>query len=117
MTEKGKPQVYQFPRCTKSKNNPDEVQPKSQPELNYVKWLKEVEYKKREVGHYTAKRLSDGRPEEFFNDEPRERLRRKIPNLCEEGLSQPRPQGFSPKKWVGREKALASAGHVSLRTP
>ena len=26
---------------------------------------------------------------------------------------QPRPQGFSPKKWVGREKALASAGHVS----
>ena len=32
-TEKGKPQVYQFPSCTKSKNNPDEVQPKSQPEL------------------------------------------------------------------------------------
>ena len=26
--------------------------------------------------------------------------------------SQPRPQGFSLKKWVGREKALASAGHV-----
>ena len=26
---------------------------------------------------------------------------------------QPRPQGFSLKKWVGREKALASAGHVS----
>ena len=25
---------------------------------------------------------------------------------------QPRPQGFSLKKWVGREKALASAGHV-----
>ena len=27
-------------------------------------------------------------------------------------ISQPRPQGFSLKKWVGREKALASAGHV-----
>ena len=25
---------------------------------------------------------------------------------------QPRPQGFSLKKWVGREKAPASAGHV-----
>ena len=25
---------------------------------------------------------------------------------------QPRPQGFSLKRWVGREKALASAGHV-----
>ena len=31
--------------------------------------------------------------------------------------SQPRPQGFSLKKRVGREKALASAGHVSPRTP
>ena len=30
---------------------------------------------------------------------------------------QPRPQGFSLKKWVGREKALVSAGHVSSRTP
>ena len=30
---------------------------------------------------------------------------------------QPRPQGFSLKKWVGREKALASASHVSPRTP
>ena len=30
---------------------------------------------------------------------------------------QPRPQGFSLKNWVGREKALASAGHVSPRTP
>ena len=30
---------------------------------------------------------------------------------------QPRPQGFSLKKWVGWEKALASAGHVSPRTP
>ena len=27
-------------------------------------------------------------------------------------LPQPRPQGFSLKKWVGPEKALASAGHV-----
>ena len=33
----------------KAKNNPDEVQPTSQRELNSVKWLKEVEYKKREV--------------------------------------------------------------------
>ena len=32
-------------------------------------------------------------------------------------LLQPRPQGFSLKKWVGREKALASAGHVSPRIP
>ena len=31
--------------------------------------------------------------------------------------TQPRPQGLSLKKWVGREKALASAGHVSPRTP
>ena len=31
---------------------------------------------------------------------------------------QPRPQGFSLKKWVGREKAPASAGHVhSLNIP
>ena len=43
---------------------------------------------------------------------------------CEEGTStyktikQPRLQGFSLKKWVGREKALASAGHVySLNIP
>ena len=27
-------------------------------------------------------------------------------------IIQPRPQDFSLKKWVGREKALASAGHV-----
>ena len=33
-------------------------------------------------------------------------------------FDQPRPQGFSLKKWVGREKALASAGHVqSLNIP
>ena len=32
--------------------------------------------------------------------------------------AQPRPQGFSLKKWVGREKALTSAGHVhSLNIP
>ena len=31
--------------------------------------------------------------------------------------TQPRTQGFSLKKWVGREKALALAGHVSPRTP
>ena len=31
---------------------------------------------------------------------------------------QPRPQGFSFKKWEGREKALASAGHLhSLSIP
>ena len=33
------------------------------------------------------------------------------------GTLQPRPQGFSLKKWVGQSKALASAGHVSPRTP
>ena len=27
------------------------------------------------------------------------------------------PRAFPLKKWVGREKALASAGHVSSRTP
>ena len=38
-----------------------------------------------------------------------------LPRTCR---SQPRPQGFSLKKWVGREKALASAGHVhSLNIP
>ena len=31
--------------------------------------------------------------------------------------TQPRPQGFPLKKWVGREKALASAGHMSPRAP
>ena len=35
-----------------------------------------------------------------------------------ENITQPRPQGFSLEKWVGREKALASAGHVySLNIP
>ena len=35
-----------------------------------------------------------------------------------QGWLQPRPQGFSLKKWFGREKALASAGHVhSLNIP
>ena len=35
-----------------------------------------------------------------------------------EEILQPRPQGFSLKKWVGQEKALASAGHVhSLNIP
>ena len=34
------------------------------------------------------------------------------------GKQQPHPQGFSLKKWVGWEKALASAGHVhSLNIP
>ena len=27
------------------------------------------------------------------------------------------PRAFPLKKWVGREEALASAGHVSSRTP
>ena len=39
-------------------------------------------------------------------------------NLGSLKLEQPRPQDFSLKKWVGREKALASAGHVySLNIP
>ena len=38
-------------------------------------------------------------------------------HLCRPGEEQPCPQGFSLKKWVGREKALASADHVSPRTP
>ena len=33
-------------------------------------------------------------------------------------IGQLRPQGFSLNKWVGREKALASAGHLhSLKIP
>ena len=30
--------------------------------------------------------------------------------------TQPCPRGFSLKKWVGQEKALALAGHVSPHT-
>ena len=42
----------------------------------------------------------------------------KIKELKASDHRQPRPQGFSLKKWVGREKALASAGHVySLNIP
>ena len=29
-----------------------------------------------------------------------------------DAVDQSRPEGFSLKKWEGREKALASAGHV-----
>ena len=43
-------------------------------------------------------------------------ISQKITYLSLSPSSQPRPQGFSLKKWVGREKALASAGHVSPRT-
>ena len=33
-------------------------------------------------------------------------------------ICQPRPQGFFLKNWLGREKSLASAGHVySLNVP
>ena len=46
-----------------------------------------------------------------FTDEQRERAQER------DRERQPRPQGFSLKNWVGREKALASAGHVSPRTP
>ena len=31
----------------------------------------------------------------------------------EDDTRQPRPQGFSLKKWMGREKALASAGVIN----
>ena len=51
----------------------------------------------------------DGAIALFFRPHPR--------NLSSKAKNQPRPQGFSLKKWVGREKALASAGHVSPRTP
>ena len=44
--------------------------------------------------------------------------RNDCPSGWTEEYHQPRPQGFSLKKWVGREKALASAGHVqSLNIP
>ena len=36
---------------------------------------------------------------------------------CVGDVHQTRPLGLSLKNWVGREKALASAGHVSPRTP
>ena len=37
---------------------------------------------------------------------------------CRWLICQPRPQGFFLKKWLGREKSLASAGHVySLNVP
>ena len=40
------------------------------------------------------------------------------PVIAEMPDSQPRPQGFSLKKWVGRGKALALAGHMySLNIP
>ena len=40
------------------------------------------------------------------------------PSFFRQLVRQPRPQGFSLKRWVGREKALASAGHVhSLNIP
>ena len=44
-------------------------------------------------------------------------MSRKTPPLFFHLLTQPRPQGLSLKKWMGREKALASAGYVSPRTP
>ena len=37
-----------------------------------------------------------------------------LPYLTSTTQAQPRLQGFSLKKWVGRENALASAGHVAL---
>ena len=37
-----------------------------------------------------------------------------LPLLTPATQAQPRLQGFSLKKWVGREKALASADHVAL---
>ena len=68
------------------------------------------------------------RPEKIFRpfekraSEPnhRRRLKRLGSFSIDDGNgreNQPRPQGFSLKKWVGRELALASAGHVSPRTP
>ena len=44
-------------------------------------------------------------------------LKKKNDITCFAKGTQPRPQGFSLKKWVGPEKAVASAGHVSPRTP
>ena len=31
--------------------------------------------------------------------------------------TQPRSQGFFLRKWEGREKAMASAGHMTQKTP
>ena len=46
----------------------------------------------------------------------KEPLKRK--ESIHQSTRQSRPQGFSLKKWVGREKALALAGHVdSLNIP
>ena len=57
------------------------------------------------------------RKSEHFNGRKKEKLISKNLMVRLTGLGvQPRPEGFSLKKWVGREKALASAGHVSPRT-
>ena len=59
------------------------------------------------------------RKSEHFNGRKKEKLISKTLMVRLTGLGvQPCPQGFSLKKWVGREKALASAGHVySLNIP
>ena len=46
-----------------------------------------------------------------FTDSKHRQVKHYYPNKKAVTL-QPRPQGFSLKKWVTREKALASAGHV-----
>ena len=53
----------------------------------------------------------------FFGGGGRGKLQMSFKKIKTAVWIQPRPQGFSLKKWVGREKALASAGHVSPRTP
>ena len=77
---------------------------------------------------YETERSAMVLPADLYTDHAhyvKVRARAEIKNLlCEQragcrvlASSQPRPQGFSLKKWVWREKALASAGHVSPRTP
>ena len=67
-TEQGNHRYTSSQDARKAKNNPDEVQPTSQPELNSVKWLARGWYKKREVDHYTARRLTDGGSGESFHE-------------------------------------------------
>ena len=55
------------------------------------------------------------RKSEHFNGRKKEKLISKTLMVRLTGLGvQPRPQGFSLKKWAGREKVLASAGHVPI---
>ena len=71
---------------------------------------------------YITSIMSKGLVTNSGNDRLQKGTKHRRHACCSHGsnpaMDQPRPQGFSLKKWVGREKALASAGHVhSLNIP